>query len=106
MQSLLKGGHLRKADGTPSHQVLDVLALPERTECYRAGRIEVRGEPPRHRLYPRQYAIACGLAQGLSVVEAVETARAYLLGALRTAQGFGRGNTPLKHSWRVAPEYL
>ena len=36
-------------------------------------------------------AVACGLARGLSVVEAVEAARAYLLGALRTAQGFGSG---------------
>ena len=101
---LLKGGHLRKSDGSPTHQVLDVLALPERTECYRTSRIEVRGEPHGTGCTLAS-AVACGLARGLSVVEAVEAARAYLLGALRTAQGFGSGNTPLKHSWRVAPEY-
>ena len=99
---LLKGGHLRRSDGAPSNEVLDVLALPERTECYRAKRIELRGEPHGTGCTLAS-AIACGLAHGKSVEEAVEGARAYLLGALRTAQGFGSGNTPLKHSWRIAP---
>lgn len=46
-------------------------------------------------------AIACGLAQGLSALEAVERARAYVLKAIETAPGFGEGHGPLNHGHTV-----
>jgi hydroxymethylpyrimidine/phosphomethylpyrimidine kinase len=48
-------------------------------------------------------AIAAGLAQGMDLVAAVRRARAYVLTAIRTAPGFGRGHGPLNHAHTVAP---
>ena len=42
-------------------------------------------------------AIATGLAQHRSLEEAVTRARAYVLEAIRTAPGFGKGHGPLNH---------
>ena len=42
-------------------------------------------------------AIACGLAQQLSLKEAVARAHAYVQDAIRTAPGFGQGAGPLNH---------
>ncbi|MBQ2614690.1 MAG: bifunctional hydroxymethylpyrimidine kinase/phosphomethylpyrimidine kinase [Clostridia bacterium] len=42
-------------------------------------------------------AIACGLAEGKSLYESVQSAKAYLLGALGANLNLGRGNGPLKH---------
>jgi hydroxymethylpyrimidine/phosphomethylpyrimidine kinase len=50
-------------------------------------------------------AIATGLAQGLEPVAAVERARAYVLEAIRTAPGFGRGHGPLNHGHAIAPYF-
>jgi len=46
-------------------------------------------------------AIATGLAQGLGVAAAVERARDYVLEAIRTAPGYGRGHGPLNHGHTV-----
>lgn len=48
-------------------------------------------------------AIATGLAQGLSLAEAVGRARAYVLEAIRTAPGYGKGHGPLNHAHTVRP---
>jgi hydroxymethylpyrimidine/phosphomethylpyrimidine kinase len=40
-------------------------------------------------------AIACGLAKGLPLSEAVRQAHAYVQNAIRTAPGLGRGHGPL-----------
>jgi hydroxymethylpyrimidine/phosphomethylpyrimidine kinase len=42
-------------------------------------------------------AIACGLAQGLPLADAVGRAHAFVQNAIRTAPGLGRGNGPLNH---------
>ncbi|HWY61994.1 MAG TPA: bifunctional hydroxymethylpyrimidine kinase/phosphomethylpyrimidine kinase [Rhizomicrobium sp.] len=42
-------------------------------------------------------AIACGLALGLPLAEAVARAHAYVLEAIRTAPGLGAGHGPLNH---------
>jgi len=42
-------------------------------------------------------AIACGLAQGLNLVEATTRAHAYVQDAIRTAPGLGHGHGPLNH---------
>jgi len=46
-------------------------------------------------------AIATGLAQGLAVRPAVERARRYLMQALASAPGYGKGHGPLDHSVRI-----
>lgn len=46
-------------------------------------------------------AIACGLAQGLGMGDAVKRARAYVHEAIRTAPGYGHGHGPLNHAHTV-----
>jgi len=46
-------------------------------------------------------AIATGLAQGLAVRPAVERARRYLIKALQSAPGYGKGHGPLDHTVRI-----
>jgi hydroxymethylpyrimidine/phosphomethylpyrimidine kinase len=43
--------------------------------------------------------IAAGLARGLTLVDAVALARAYLVEAIARAPGFGQGNGPVDHGW-------
>ncbi len=45
-------------------------------------------------------AIACGLAMGLSVEEAVGNAKAYVHGALAAGLDLGKGSGPLNHMWK------
>jgi hydroxymethylpyrimidine/phosphomethylpyrimidine kinase len=47
-------------------------------------------------------AIACGIAQGLSVRDAVVRARAYVRLAIRTNPGYGQGHGPLNHAVTVS----
>jgi hydroxymethylpyrimidine/phosphomethylpyrimidine kinase len=42
-------------------------------------------------------AIACGLAQGRTLTDAVGRAHAYVQNAIRTAPGLGGGHGPLNH---------
>lgn len=44
-------------------------------------------------------AIACGLARGLDVEQAVRAAKEYVSGALATGLDLGRGSGPLDHMW-------
>jgi len=44
-------------------------------------------------------AIAVGIAQGMTLYEAVERARAYIWQAIKTAPGFGKGHGPLNHGY-------
>jgi hydroxymethylpyrimidine/phosphomethylpyrimidine kinase len=44
-------------------------------------------------------AIACGLAQGLSSLKAVQQAKDYLTGALRQGLNLGRGKGPVDHGY-------
>jgi hydroxymethylpyrimidine/phosphomethylpyrimidine kinase len=46
-------------------------------------------------------AIAAGLAQGMSLRDAVIRARAYVQEAIRTAPGYGKGHGPLNHAHTV-----
>lgn len=43
-------------------------------------------------------AIACGLAQGIGLHDAVARAHAYVQESIRTAPGLGQGNGPLNHA--------
>jgi len=46
-------------------------------------------------------AIACGLAQGLSLVSSIDRARAYVWQAIQSAPGYGQGHGPLNHAHTV-----
>ena len=45
-------------------------------------------------------AIACGLARGLALEDAVRTAKGYLTGALSSGLALGHGNGPVDHMWQ------
>ncbi len=93
---LLKGGH------GVGPTVVDLLAEAGRDpEAFESPRIDT---PHTHGTgCTLASALATGLAQGMGVRDAVERARAYVLEAIRTAPGYGRGHGPLNHGHTVGP---
>jgi hydroxymethylpyrimidine/phosphomethylpyrimidine kinase len=88
---LLKGGH------GPGSLLVDVLAdASGGVETFETTRIATSSTHGTGCTLAS--AIAVGIAQGLSVREAVVRARAYVLEAIRTAPGFGHGHGPLNHA--------
>ena len=92
---LLKGGHL------PGDRVVDIYAGPEGTQEWSDTRIDTRHTHGTGCTLAS--AIATGFAQGLSAVDSIIRARAYVRRALETAPGFGRGHGPLNHVHTVRP---
>jgi hydroxymethylpyrimidine/phosphomethylpyrimidine kinase len=89
---LVKGGH---ADGT----AYDVMALPNGTlHRFEAARVETKNTHGTG--CTLSSAIACGLAQGFDLEDAVAQAKAYVGGALSAGLDLGRGSGPLDHMWR------
>jgi len=91
---LLKGGH-RQGD-----EVMDLLM--ERgnvTDIYSSPRINTRHTHGTGCTLAS--AIATGIAQGLSLRESVARARNYVVEAIRSAPGFGKGHGPLNHAHTV-----
>jgi hydroxymethylpyrimidine/phosphomethylpyrimidine kinase len=87
---LLKGGHLA------SDTVIDLLATSDAVEAFAAPRIET---PHTHGTgCTTASAVAAGLAQGLSLRDAVIRARLYVRAAIKGAPGFGHGHGPLDHT--------
>jgi hydroxymethylpyrimidine/phosphomethylpyrimidine kinase len=95
---LLKGGHL------DSETVTDLLATPDGVEAFAAPRIETRHTHGTG--CTTASAVAAGLAQGLSLRDAVVRARLYVRAAIAAAPGFGRGHGPLDHAVTVDPGWL
>ena len=91
--TLVKGGH-------GIHDANDVLATPDgKVRWLNAKRID---NPNTHGTgCTLSSAIACGLAQGLSVEEAVSQAKTYLSNALAAQLDLGRGSGPLDHMWAL-----
>lgn len=87
--ALIKGGHATRAT------IDDVLAWAGGTEILAFPRIRTRHTHGTGCTYAT--AIACGLAQGLSLPLAVGRAREYVQAAIESAPGFGRGQGPLNH---------
>ena len=50
-------------------------------------------------------AIACNLAKGLAVPDAVEKAKKYITGAIREGLDIGHGRGPLDHGWDIKTDY-
>jgi hydroxymethylpyrimidine/phosphomethylpyrimidine kinase len=87
---LLKGGHL---DGDTIH---DVLATESGFTEWTSPRIDSRHTHGTGCTLAS--AIATGLAQGMTIVAAVERARDYVRCAIDSAPGLGRGHGPLDHA--------
>jgi hydroxymethylpyrimidine/phosphomethylpyrimidine kinase len=90
---LLKGGHLI------SDEVTDLLATPEGTQTFVAPRIQTRHTHGTG--CTTASAVAVGLAQGMTLRDAVVRARAYVRATLAAAPGLGRGHGPLNHAVTV-----
>jgi len=95
---LLKGGHL------PGDEVVDLLARPGAApQCWTARRVASRN------LHGTgctlSSAIACGLARGDALAQAVEAAHAFVQSAMRAGAQVmvGHGHGPLNHGFAPLP---
>ncbi len=89
---LLKGGHL------PGERVVDLLALPG-GERHRLASARIATHNGHGTGCTLSSAIAAHLARGLPLVQAVQEARRYILGAIEAGAHVrtGRGHGPLNH---------
>ena len=88
---LVKGGH-------GSNDANDVLARPDGSVTWFEGeRIDTNNTHGTG--CTLSSALACGLALGLPLEEAVAAAKRYVTGALSTGLDLGRGSGPLDHMW-------
>jgi hydroxymethylpyrimidine/phosphomethylpyrimidine kinase len=86
---LIKGGH-------GGEDILtDYLITADTLEAISLPRIETRNTHGTG--CTMASAIATGLAQGMTMLDAVHRARNYLQEAIRTAPGFGAGHGPVNH---------
>ncbi|MDO9432161.1 MAG: bifunctional hydroxymethylpyrimidine kinase/phosphomethylpyrimidine kinase [Pseudomonadota bacterium] len=88
---LMKGGHVE------GQTVVDVLMTPDGETTFEGERIHTRHTHGTGCTLAS--ACAAGLAQGLSLPEAVARAWAYVHEAMRQAPGFGAGHGPMDHGW-------
>lgn len=88
---LIKGGHV------PGPKVVDFLFTQDQTARFEDARIET----------PHTHGTGCTLASACaalyrpdrSLTETVQMARDYVVGAILTAPGLGKGHGPLRHNW-------
>jgi hydroxymethylpyrimidine/phosphomethylpyrimidine kinase len=92
---LVKGGHLTGAT------VTDILATSGGVVAMSGERI--RSTSTHGTGCTLASAIAAGLAQGMTLEDAVRRARAYVAAAIRAAPGLGGGHGPLGHGVTVDP---
>lgn len=90
---LLKGGHL------DCETVTDLLATSAQMEAFSAPRIQTRHTHGTG--CTTASAVAAGLAQSMSLRDAVIRARAYVRAAIAAAPGLGNGHGPLDHTVTV-----
>ncbi len=95
---LLKGGHGRGAVLT------DILATRAGMDAFESRRIETRHTHGTGCTLAS--ALACGLAQGMDLRDAVIRARAYVRAAMLAAPGFGGGHGPLGHGVTMDPSRI
>lgn len=95
---LVKGGHgVADANDVLVESAVDDEGSP-RVTWLRAPRVET--ENTHGTGCALSSAIACGLAEGLALPEAVSRAKDYLTGALSSGLDLGRGSGPVDHMWR------
>ncbi len=90
---LMKGGHVE------GERVVDVLMTADGETTFEGERIETRHTHGTGCTLAS--ACAAGLAQGLSLNEAVARAWTYVHEAMLRAPGFGAGHGPLDHGWTL-----
>ncbi|MFC3079293.1 bifunctional hydroxymethylpyrimidine kinase/phosphomethylpyrimidine kinase [Phenylobacterium terrae] len=90
---LMKGGHI------PGERVVDLLITPAGETAFEGERIDTRHTHGTGCTLAS--ACAAGLAQGLSLVEAVARAWDYVHQAMLHAPGLGAGHGPLDHGWAL-----
>ncbi len=95
---LLKGGHLHGA------AVQDILATSAGLEVIESPRIETRHTHGTGCTLAS--AVAAGLAQGMTLSDAVRRGVAYVHAAILAVPGFGAGHGPLGHGVTVDPARL
>ena len=95
---LLKGGHLE------GDALTDLLATPEGIEAFTSERIQTRHTHGTG--CTTASAVAAGLAQGMSLRDAVVRARAYVRATILAAPGYGAGHGPLDHGVTFDPSRL
>ncbi|MBI1209032.1 MAG: bifunctional hydroxymethylpyrimidine kinase/phosphomethylpyrimidine kinase [Azospirillum sp.] len=92
---LLKGGHME------GPVVCDLLVTEEGEALFESQRIKT---PHDHGTgCTLASATAAGIAQGLTIHDAVARARAYVHQAILHAPGFGHGRGPLGHGFTIRP---
>lgn len=92
---LLKGGHLE------GERLSDLLLTEDGEVVFQGARLHT---PHTHGTgCTLASAIATGIAQGMTVRDAVARARAYVEQAILTAPGLGHGHGPLNHLHTVKP---
>jgi len=90
---LVTGGHIE------GDTLIDVLLTQQGKERFETLRIDT---PHTHGTgCTLSSAIACGLAQGMLIRDAVVRGREYVIEAIRTAPGFGSGHGPLNHAHTI-----
>lgn len=90
---LLKGGHLE------GDVVRDILVTEQDLEIFDSPRIKTRHTHGTGCTLAS--AVATGIAQGLTIRDAVVRGRNYLRKAIETAPGFGAGHGPVNHAHTV-----
>jgi hydroxymethylpyrimidine/phosphomethylpyrimidine kinase len=96
---LLKGGHATGPFGSMSEEIEDWLFTNDDFYTFKSARIFSKNTHGTGCTLAS--AIACGIAQGLNLKDAVERARDYVRKAIETAPQFGEGHGPLNHGWLV-----
>jgi hydroxymethylpyrimidine/phosphomethylpyrimidine kinase len=97
---LLKGGHATGPFGSDSEMIEDWLFTNEEFHTFTSARIFSKNTHGTGCTLAS--AIACGVAQGLSLHDSVARARDYVRKAIETAPGLGEGHGPLNHGWTLA----
>lgn len=93
---LLKGGHL-------AGDVIIDLLLDDGGELHIFEDRRINSDSTHGTGCTLASAIAAGLAQGMTLKDAVKRARAYVRKAISTAPGLGGGHGPLNHAHTVKP---
>ncbi|MFF9093778.1 bifunctional hydroxymethylpyrimidine kinase/phosphomethylpyrimidine kinase [Streptomyces sp. NPDC014802] len=99
---LIKGGHLAGDTGTGragAHEAVDFLTDGQEEHWLRAPRHDNRHTHGTGCTLAS--AIACGLATGRSVPEAVAAAKEYVTGAIAAGFALGGGIGPVDHGWAL-----
>ncbi|MFF9243158.1 bifunctional hydroxymethylpyrimidine kinase/phosphomethylpyrimidine kinase [Streptomyces sp. NPDC014801] len=97
---LIKGGHLAGGTGRAgAHEAVDFLTDGQEEHWLRAPRHDNRHTHGTGCTLAS--AIACGLATGRSVPEAVAAAKEYVTGAIAAGFALGGGIGPVDHGWAL-----